>query len=168
MHCKILRCLYRWKSLLGLSHWEVACGVGALKRIRLFVPFETLKLIFNALVRPHFDYCSVVWGNCNLTLSNKLQKLQNRSARILTFSSYDTDVEDLFSKLGWRKLSSQREIQEAIMVFRSLNGLTPEYLSELFVSRSDVTEYLLRNSVSSKRQLFNLWTVVNLRYQLRW
>ena len=33
------------------------------------------------------------------------------------------------------------------MVFKSLNGLTPEYLSELFVNRSDVTEYLLRDSV---------------------
>ena len=96
-------------------------------------------------MRPHFDYCSVVWGDRNLTLSNKLQKLQNRAARILTFSSY---VEDLFSKLGWRKLSSQREIQKAIMVFKSLNGLTPEYLSELFVNRSDVTEYLLRDSVN--------------------
>ena len=32
------------------------------------------------------------------------------------------------------------------MVFKSLNGLTPEYLSELFVS--DVTEYLLRDSVN--------------------
>ena len=64
-----------------------------------------------------------------MTLSNNLQKLQNRAARILTFSSYDTNVEHLFSKLGWRKLSSQREMQKAIMVFKSLNGLTPKYLS---------------------------------------
>ena len=34
------------------------------------------------------------------------------------------------------------------MVFKSLNGLTPEYLSELFVNRSDVTEYLLKDSVN--------------------
>ena len=32
------------------------------------------------------------------------------------------------------------------MVFKSSIGLTLEYLSELFVSRSDVTEYLLRDS----------------------
>ena len=34
------------------------------------------------------------------------------------------------------------------MVFKSLNGLTPEYLSKLFVNRSDVTEYLSRDSVN--------------------
>ena len=89
--------VYIDENLSWASHNEklikkVASGIGAFKRIRPCVPFETLKIILNVLVRPHFDYCSVVWGNCNLTLSNKLQKLQNRSTRILTFSSYDTDV----------------------------------------------------------------------------
>ena len=28
--------------------------------------------------------CSLVWGNCGKTLSNKLQKLQNRAARVTT------------------------------------------------------------------------------------
>ena len=39
-------------------------------------------------------------------------------------------------------------MQKAIIVFRSLNGLTPEYLRELFVNRSDVTKYLFRDSVN--------------------
>ena len=42
-----------------------ASGIGILKRSRSFVPFETLLCIHNALVQPHFDYCNVVWGNCN-------------------------------------------------------------------------------------------------------
>lgn len=87
-------------------------------------------------MRPHYEYCSVVRGNCNLTRSNKLEKLQNRATRILTFSTYDINVEHLFSKLGWRKLSAQREMQKAVLVFKSLNGFTPECLSEPFVNRS--------------------------------
>ena len=63
---------------------KIASCIGILKRSRSFVPFETLLCIYNALVQPHFDYCSVVWGNCNKSLSIKLQKLQNRVARILT------------------------------------------------------------------------------------
>ena len=31
--------------------------------------------------------------NCNKTLAEKLQKLQNRAARVLTFSSYDTNAD---------------------------------------------------------------------------
>ena len=45
--------------------------------------------VHNALVVPYFDYCGAVWGNVNKGLADKLQKLQNRAARILTFSDYD-------------------------------------------------------------------------------
>ena len=68
--------------------------------IRPFVPLSTLHTIFYPLIQPHFDYCSVVWGKCNKTLAAKLQKLQNRSARILTFSSYDTNAGCLLEGLG--------------------------------------------------------------------
>ena len=38
----------------------------------------------------YFNYCSAVWGDINIKkLADKLQKMQNRAARILTFSSYD-------------------------------------------------------------------------------
>ena len=79
-------------------------------------------------MQPHFDYCILVWGNCTKTLSTKLQKLQNRAARIITYSSYDVNADLLIEKLGWRKLDSQRQIHKATMVFKSLNGLAPHYL----------------------------------------
>ena len=57
-------------------------------------------------VQPHFDYCQVVWGNCNATLASELQKLQqNRAARILTFSCYDAYANPLLDKLSWGKQS---------------------------------------------------------------
>ena len=34
----------------------------ALKRCTRFVPQSTLHSVFSALIQPHFDYCSVVWG----------------------------------------------------------------------------------------------------------
>ena len=73
---------------------KIASGIDALKRIRYFVPRKTLQFIFNWLIQPHFEYCSAVWGNCNKILADKfIQKLQNRSARVLTFSSYDTNAD---------------------------------------------------------------------------
>ena len=83
---------------------------------------------YNSLVQPHFDYCSVVWENCNKTLESKLQKLQNRAARILTSSSYDANADDLIARLGWNKLDVQLKFKTAIMVYKSLNGLAPDYL----------------------------------------
>ena len=40
-------------------------------------------MIYNALIQPVFDYCDAVWGNLNKGLASKIQKLQNRPARII-------------------------------------------------------------------------------------
>ena len=125
---------------------KIASGIGALKRVRSFVPHETLRSIFMSLVQPHFDYCNSVWGCCGKTLASKLQKLQNRAARILTYSNYDANADNLIKKLGWIKLDFQRTIHKAVMVYKSLNGLTPDYLSSKFVDRSSVSNFSLRHT----------------------
>ena len=79
-------------SLIGALTKKIASGIGATKRIRHFVPQATLHLIYQAIIQPHFDYCNAVWGNCGITLQNKVQKLQKRAARVLTYSNYDADA----------------------------------------------------------------------------
>ena len=76
---------------------KIASGVGALKRVRSFVPYETLRSVYISLVQPHFDYCDSVWGSCTKALANKLQKLQNRAERILTHSNYDANADFLMA-----------------------------------------------------------------------
>ena len=86
-----------WTVHIETISKRIASGIGALKRIRSFVPHKTLQqFIFNSLIQPHYEYCSAVWGNCNKTLADKFQKLQNRAARVLTFSSHDTNANRLF------------------------------------------------------------------------
>ena len=121
-------------------------GIGALKRMRPFVPSSTLKYIYSSIIQPHFDYCCVVWDNCSKSSADKLQKLQNRAARMLTFSSYDTNADLLIKRLGWRKLDSQRKIQKVTMVYKSLNGLNPDYSQPLFNYRNSVINYTLRDT----------------------
>ena len=83
------------------------------------------------------------YGGIAINLSIKLQKLQNRAARILTFSSYDANADDLFVRLGWQKLNLQRELKIATMVYKSLNGLAPHYLKSMFTNRSATSTFLL-------------------------
>ena len=111
------------------------------------VPPATLHTIYHGLVQSHFDYCSVVWGNCAKTLSNKLQRLQNRAVRVLTHTSYDANANQLLEELGWDNLETRRQKLKAEMVYKSFNSLAPNYLSSKFIQRSDViTFYNLRDS----------------------
>ena len=133
-----------WHSHIEKLTKKIASGIGCLKRVRHLIPASTLHLLYQALVKPHFDYCDIVWGSCGITLRDKLQKLQIRAARVLTFSSYDADATKLLEFLSWKNLTSQQEIHRVTMVFKCLHGLAPEYLNSKFRWRNSA--YDLRDS----------------------
>ena len=90
--------------------------------------------------------CNVVWGNCSKNLSSKLQKLQNRASRVLTFSNYDCSTSELFQNLKWSKLVHQRAISKAVWMQTIVNITAPEYPTSRFVRRCDLTSYNLREN----------------------
>ena len=48
-----------------------------------------VAIMYTSIVEPHFRNCCSVRGCCGEILLDKLQKLQNRSAQVVTNSSYD-------------------------------------------------------------------------------
>ena len=49
-----------WKGNTDEICKKVTAGISAIRRIKPFVDQDTLVLIYNAIVRPYFDYCSEV------------------------------------------------------------------------------------------------------------
>ena len=47
----------------------------------------------------HFDCCSVTWDNLAKGLAQKLQRMQNRAARIITVSDYYTRSSEILRLL---------------------------------------------------------------------
>ena len=93
------------------------------------------------LVAPYFDYCSEVWGCMGKGLCDRLQRLQNRAGRIITFSDYNTRSADILQDFRWDALEQRRSKQLAISVFKSLNNLYPESLKNVFKPTSGVHSY---------------------------
>ena len=79
-------------------------GIGMLRFCKSFVSQDTLKMIYNALILPHFDYCSLVWSNCSETLKSNLQKPQNRAARVITGDNYDVRSKQIFTQVRLEKV----------------------------------------------------------------
>ena len=50
-----------WSNHVDEICRKVSTAIGALKRIRHFISANTALQIYNALILPHFDYCSPVW-----------------------------------------------------------------------------------------------------------
>ena len=133
-----------WKQHIRELSKKVDSSIGALKCVRPFIPLNTAIKIYKGLMEPHFDYCSVVWDSLCQVLSKKLQKLQNRAARVITKSSYDTNSSYLLTSLGWDKLSIRRAKQKANLMYKCVNKHAPHYLCNMFTPR--VSSYNLRNA----------------------
>ena len=97
------------------------------------------------MVQPYFEYCSLVWGNCRDSLKEKLQKLQNRAARVITGDSYDTRSKDILQKLNWKNLSERRQQKKNSIFSKAIAGNCPENISKKF-EKSYSERYHLRNN----------------------
>ena len=131
-----------WKDHVDETVKKISKAIGALKRVRPFISVKAALQIYHALIRPYFDYCSSDWGECSVTLCDKLQKLQNRAVRVITRSGYDVSAKHLIS-LRQNNLTKRRKKLKATLMFKTLNGLAPDYLQDLFAIRT--TKYKVRN-----------------------
>ena len=106
---------------------------------------NTLKTIYSAIVLPHFDYCALVWENCSQTLKNKLEKLQNRAARIIIGDSYEIWSDAVRYKLGSGTLQERRDKTMSTLMKQIVDNKSINYLQELFtISLNSV--YSLRSN----------------------
>ena len=64
-------------------------------------------------------------------------------------TNYDTRSKDILNNLGWKDLAERRRHQLATIMFKTMNGQVPQYISQLFTKTSDIHAYSLRRSGDS-------------------
>ncbi len=80
----------KWDDQLNAIIPKSSSKIGILRSLRKIVPIETLKLIYNAIVQPHYDYSDTVYDSASKTNKDRLQKLQTRACRLITGSGPPT------------------------------------------------------------------------------
>ena len=95
---------YNLKEHMKTVSTKVSRAIGFLKHAKTFLRPETLKTPYIGIVEPHIRYCCSVWGCAGSTELNQLQKLQNRAARIITNSSFETPGRPFIDQLGWKTI----------------------------------------------------------------
>ena len=73
--------LPEWNHHIEMICKKVAAGTEMIKRIKPYVPANTLQTIYSALIEPYFDYSSPLWGVCNKTkkINSKNSKLSSEN-----------------------------------------------------------------------------------------
>ena len=139
-----------FKTHVKKIHSKVSQSIALLRRIKKFLPINARIKFFNAYIMPHFEYCCTVWGDSTDVTS--LCKLQNRVARLILDKPYDFPSSEALFLLKWLPLQLRIKQRKAVMVFKSLNGLLPSYMRNLFVNISEVNTRSTR--LSNKNNLY--------------
>ena len=81
---------------------KLSSRVSMLLRLIHTVPDFSLNQLYYAFVQPYIDYCILVWGYASEKSLNRIQRFQNRSARIIC-KLYDFSISGLsiVKSNGW-------------------------------------------------------------------
>ena len=84
----------------------------------------------------------------NIVTLKKFTSFKKRTARVILNVSFDFSSQLMFEKLEWMNIFSRIKYFQAVLMFKCMNGLCPDYLSDKFTSCSNVYNYSLRSSTS--------------------
>ena len=110
---------------------------------------EALKTIYRILIESHFRHGSILWGTCGEVLPTKLHKIQDRAARVITKSDYDVEAGPLIDELGWKTVRELILSDTAVMMFKIMNNIAPQYLIGIFQQLRDVHELTLKDTYAA-------------------
>ena len=89
---------------------KVKQHLGIIKHLSRFLPLKTLDQMYKALVRPHLDYCDVIYhipskqtqfGGVLNVLMEKAEKVQYQAALAITGAWQGSSRSKLYEDLGW-------------------------------------------------------------------
>ncbi|KAL5262659.1 hypothetical protein ACHWQZ_G008156 [Mnemiopsis leidyi] len=122
-----------------------------LAKIRFLLSTTQLKTIVNSLVISCLDYCNGMFYGISNKLIHQLQLIQNACAKAITGKYKHDHMNDDLEKLHWLNIRKRVLFKIGLLAYKSINGLAPSYLQELFTySHHGHTLKLMIPSRSSK------------------
>ena len=98
-----------------------------LKRAKGYLNLHCRKLLFNAFVKPIFEYCCSVWGNAPNDQLLRILRVQKRWGRLILDARLLDNSAQMFQKLQWGPIDNIMRIKNMSMMFKIVNKECPDY-----------------------------------------
>ena len=115
-------------TLIGLSH------------VRHHLPADTIVTIVNALVLSHVRYGLPVYGNCTKKNLDRIDKILNFAARVISGRRKYDHVADVREALGWLSAADMCSNDTLVLLHKVLRTGEPGVIAQMFNRNVDVRE----------------------------
>lgn len=123
----------RWHSHIEHLCKRVSRNLFLLSKLQSVITLDARKMFYNAHIKPHIDYASVIWDGCSDALFKTINSRHRRSAKlILPDPSLTTDAK--LTALNIPQLKQQLLFNKSVFMHKILHDQAPEYLTHLFQS----------------------------------
>jgi hypothetical protein len=107
-----------------------------------YAPHSTLEQVYKAHVRPHLEYCDVIFhqppadGPLSTSINNlstnmhKLESVQIQAAYAVSGAWKGTSTIKIYKELGWEWLTQRRWYRRMNLFYKIVNKLTPSFLTD--------------------------------------
>ncbi len=102
-----------------------------ISKLRPMLSMSNAEILIHAFMTSRLDYCNALLGGCSARLINKLQMVQNAATRVLTRNRKYEHISPVLSTLHWLPTKHRIDFKILLITYKALNGLAPQYLSEL-------------------------------------
>ena len=116
-------------------------GLGIIKTLSRYLSVKTLDQIYKMYIRPHLDFCDVIYhlpcitnpfdSSINLNyLMNTLERIQYHCALAITGAWQGTNLNKIYDELGWESLTDRRYCRRLFQFYKIQSDLTPSYMKD--------------------------------------
>ena len=132
-----------FKSHISNICSKVSKKLNALGRIAGYITFEKRRMLFKAFIESQFNYRPLIWMLHSRTMNDKINRLHERSLKIV-YSDQSSTFEELLERDKTFSIHHKNIQSLAIEIYKFLNGLSPEIMNSMF-NLNENNQYSLRN-----------------------
>ena len=118
------------------SHINSICRSASLAlrnigRVRKYLNQANTERLVHAFISSRLDYCDSLLYGLPTKEINKLQRLQNSAARLVTKSKLREHITPVLKKLHWLPVDHRKIFKVLLITFKVICGCAPSYLKDL-------------------------------------
>ena len=124
-----------------------------LYKLRHLCPRSVLRSLYYSLFNSHLTYGLPVWGTAKKALISKLEILQKKAIRAISFAEYSSPSSPIFKELGILTITDLYKTQTASLMWDLDHNTLPTSLSTYFTRVSETHSHNTRSTTSNKLKI---------------